>query len=293
MRDAQEPSVPPALDRLILQAYTLWLVQPAVAEAKGGHMTGLIRPVLFVVAVLQLAFAVAFFVQAPFVVGLWPFPGTTPLSFIFIASIFASAGAATLWALWAKTYGALTGIFIDYVAILLPVGIFSLQLSRETPQYANYGALCLAGAGVGAALLVWSLRYPIHDPLPMPNPVRWSFVVFIGALLIVGIRMVLSLPNVIPWRVSPELSVVIGWMYLGAATYFAYALLRPSWTNTAGQLVGFLAYDVVLIVPFLTRLPTTPPEFQAGLIIYTVVVTCSGLLAFYYLFIHKPTRLWA
>jgi hypothetical protein len=82
-------------------------------------------------------------------------------------------------------------------------------------------------------------------------------------------------------------------MFLGAAMYFAYGLLRPSWLNSAGQLIGFLAYDVVLIVPFLTRLPTTPPEFQAGLIIYTVVVTCSGLLAFYYLFIHKPTRLWA
>jgi hypothetical protein len=254
-------------------------------------MIGLIRPFLVMVAVVQLAFAVAFFVQAPFAVNLWPFPGTTPLSFIFISSIFASAGAATLWALWSKRNGAFTGIFIDYVAILLPVGVFSLLLSREAPQYANYGILCLAGAAFGAALLVWSLRYPITDPIPMPNPVRWSFVVFIGALLIVGVRMVLAVPNVIPWRVSPELSVVIGWMYLGAAAYFAYALLRPSWTNATGQLVGFLAYDVVLIGPFLTRLPTVPAEQLVSQVIYTGVVIYSGLLALYYLAVNPRTRL--
>jgi hypothetical protein len=74
--------------------------------------------------------------------------------------------------------------------------------------------------------------------------------------------------------------------------YFFYSLLRPSWVNSAGQLVGFLAYDVVLIVPFLMRLPTVAPEQRLGLSIYTAVVIYSGLLAAYYLFIHKPTRLW-
>jgi hypothetical protein len=81
-------------------------------------------------------------------------------------------------------------------------------------------------------------------------------------------------------------------MFLGAAVYFAYGLLRPSWLNSAGQLIGFLAYDLVLIVPFLTRLPATAPEFRLGLYIYTTVVTLSGLLAIYYLFLHKPTREW-
>jgi hypothetical protein len=124
----------------------------------------------------------------------------------------------------------------------------------------------------------------------MPRLVRWSFVVFIIALLIVSVQMILQVPNVIPWVITPELSVVIGWMFLGAAAYFIYALLRPSWFNSAGQLAGFLAYDVVLIVPFLQRLPTVAPQFQAGLIVYTAVVIYSGLLAFYYLFISKPTR---
>ena len=92
--------------------------------------------------------------------------------------------------------------------------------------------------------------------------------------------------------ITPELSVIMGWMFLGAAVYFAYGLLRPSWVNSAGQLIGFLAYDVVLVVPFLLRLPGVTSENRLGLSIYTGVVIFSSLLAGYYLFVNKTTRLW-
>jgi hypothetical protein len=127
---------------------------------------------------------------------------------------------------------------------------------------------------------------------PAPRLVRWSFLVFVVALLVVGGRLVWKQPNVIPWTITPELSVVAGWIFLGAAAYFVYALLRPCWVNSAGQLAGFLAYDAILIVPFLTRLPTVAPEHRAGLIVYTLVVTYSGLMALYYLLIHPATRVW-
>jgi hypothetical protein len=156
-----------------------------------------------------------------------------------------------------------------------------------------YGAICVLGAIFGLVMFLWSVRIPIDRQQPMPGLVRGSFIVFIVALLIVAGRLVLKVPDSIPWKITPELSVLIGWMFLGAMFYFVYGLLQPSWKNSAGQLVGFLAYDLVLIVPFLTRLPTTPPEHKLGLIIYTIVVSYSGLLAIYYLFLHKPTRLWA
>ena len=44
------------------------------------------------------------------------------------------------------------------------------------------------------------------------------------------------------------------------------------------------------IGPFLKRLPDVPAEFQVELIVYTVVVTYSGLLAAYYLFFARETR---
>jgi hypothetical protein len=255
-------------------------------------MRNFIRYFLIVVAIVQLIFAIAFFVQWPVAVNLWPFPGTTPLTFIFISSIFAAAGASTLWAAATENFGALAGIGLDYIAILAPVAVLSFQLgaSSGSSQMTWYGVTSVIGALFGLALFLWSVRIPIDSTLPMPGLVRWSFVVFILALLFVSTRLILQVPNTIPWKITPDLSVVIGWMFVGAALYFIYGLLRPSWLNSAGQLIGFLAYDIVLIVPFLTRLPTTPSEFRIGLIVYTIVVSYSGLLAIYYLFIHQPTR---
>ncbi|OGO38326.1 MAG: hypothetical protein A2W35_21985 [Chloroflexi bacterium RBG_16_57_11] len=256
-------------------------------------MTTVMRIFLFFVCGVQLLFAIAFFVQLPLVVNLWPFPGTTPLTFIFISSIFAAAAASTLWVTATENYGALAGIGLDYLTILAPVAIFSFRLGASTgsPALTSYGIVCVFGALFGLALFLWSVRIPMDTTIPMPGLVRWSFVVFIIALLVVSSLLIMQVPSIIPWMITPELSVVIGWMFLGAAAYFAYGLLRPSWVNSAGQLAGFLAYDIVLIVPFLTRLPAVAQEHRTELYIYTAVVVYSGLLAIYYLFIHKTTRL--
>ena len=256
-------------------------------------MNRIARYALLFICVGQLLFAIAFFVQLPFATNLWPFPGTTPLTYIFISSIFAAAAASTFWAVNSKNYGALAGIGLDYLVILVPMAIFSIQLglsTGSTPFYL-YGIACVFGALFGLGLMLRSIRIPIDNTLRMPRLVWWSFVVFILALTFVSIRLILKVPNAIPWKITPELSVVIGWIFFGAMTYFVYSLLRPSWLNSAGQLVGFLAYDLVLIVPFLQRLPTVTPEHRLGLIIYTAVVIFSGLLAIYYLFIQRTTRL--
>lgn len=257
-------------------------------------MGRLARYALFLICAIQFVFAIAYFLQVPFAVSLWPFEGTTPLTYIFISSIFAAAAASTLWATATKNYGALAGIGFDYIVILAPLAVlsFKLGISAGTTLLIVFGAVSLLGALFGIGLVLWSIRIPIDNAISMPGLVRWSFALFIIALLIVSTRLILRVPNSIPWKITPDLSLVIGFMFLGAALYFVYALVRPSWLNSAGQLAGFLAYDVVLIVPFLTRLPTVPPEHQVGLIIYTLVVASSGLLAIYYLFIGKATRLW-
>jgi len=250
-----------------------------------------IRPFLLFVAVVQFFFAIAFFFQWPFAVNLWPFEGTTPLTFIFVSSIFAAAAASTAWAVLSGNLGAIAGIGLDYLTILLPVGVFSFSLSGGDSGMVGYGILCLVGAVFGLALFLWANRIPIPKTPPLPRPLRYIFIFFIIALAIVGGRLVLQVPDSIPWMITPELSVIMGWMFIGALTYFAYALLKPSWANAAGQLAGFLAYDIVLIVPFLQRLPNTPPEQQLGMYIYTAVVLLSGLVAIYYLFVKQETRL--
>lgn len=79
-------------------------------------------------------------------------------------------------------------------------------------------------------------------------------------------------------------------MFLGAAVYFVYGLVDRRWENAGGQLAGFLAYDVVLVVPFLLRLPTIEAELLPNLVIYLVVVIASGILAAWYLLLNPVTR---
>ncbi len=252
------------------------------------------RYVFYFISAVQIFFAIAFYWQWAFVTNLWPFEGTTPLTYIFISSIFAAAAAATLWAVGTGNDGALAGIGLDYLGILTPLAIFSFRLgaNSDDTQLMAYGVFCGFGALFGLWLFWWSQRFTLDMTIPTPRPVWWSFIIFIIALLIVSARLILQTPNAIPWTITPELSVVIGWMFFGAALYFAYGVWRPYWSNAGGQLAGFLAYDLVLIVPFLTRLPTVPDEHRLGLTIYTAVVIFSGILAIYYLFISKPTRLW-
>ncbi|MFZ0546221.1 MAG: hypothetical protein WAM60_12320 [Candidatus Promineifilaceae bacterium] len=254
-------------------------------------MIKVVRIGLCMIAVVQLFFAAAFFLQLPFAVSLWPFEGTTALSFIFISSIFAAAAAPTLWAALTEQYAILAGIALDYVGILLPVAVYSFQLGAAGESGLTvYGIICLFGVLFGLGLLWWSLRFPLDSSLPTPGLVRGAFVFFIIALAIVSFRLITQVPNAFPWSVTPELSVIIGWMFVGAAVYFIYGLFRPVWSNAAGQLLGFLAYDLVLVAPFLTRLPTVADENRLGLTVYTAVVVLSGFLAIYYLFIYRPTR---
>jgi hypothetical protein len=250
------------------------------------------RYLLLLICAVQLFFAAAFFFQWPLAVALWPFEGTTPLTYVLIASFFAAAAASTLWPIMTGRTGALAGVGLDYLVILAPMAVLFFVLAvRGQSGLALYGVLLALGAGFGAWLFRWARRQPLNTSQPMPPLVRGSFVLFVAALLFVSVRLFLGIPT-LPWPLTPELSIVAGAMFLGAAAYFVYGLLRPSWANAGGQLAGFLAYDLVLIGPLLSRLPAIAPEFRAALIIYLVVVIYSGLLAIYYLFVYRPTRMW-
>jgi hypothetical protein len=249
------------------------------------------RMFMFLVCGVQAAFALGYVFQWPFATRLWPLAYTNQTTFFFIGSIYAAAAASTVWCLVTKEYGALAGISLDYAAILIPTSIFTFQISGSSSALRTFSVVALIGGVFGLGMLLWSLRIPIRDPRPMPRLVRWAFVAFIILLVIVGGRMVLKEPNLLPWSVMMEGQVMYGWMFLGAAAYFAYALVRPSWHNSAGQLAGFLTYDVILIVPFLLLLPTINSDRLPNLIIYLVVVSFSGLLAIYYLFINPATRM--
>jgi len=71
---------------------------------------------------------------------------------------------------------------------------------------------------------------------------------------------------------------------------FLYGLSIPRWHNACGQLWSFLAYDIVLIFPFLLHFTTVSSARLPSLIVNTIILVYSGVVALYYLLIKKETR---
>jgi hypothetical protein len=255
-------------------------------------MIQIVRYSFIATSVVALVLAAGFFFQLPWATGLWPWP-TSRLSNIFIASILAASAVPVLWIGLSGELAAITGGAINLCLTYLGMAAFSFHtysLDTARRPILLYGIACIALAALCFGLIFWSRRISFRDTRPLPRGVRVSFVAFLIILILVGSALVLHMANIFPWRLGPEQSVLYGWIFLGAACYFLYALINPKWPNAQGQLLGFLAYDVVLIVPFLNHFATVDPRLWINLVVYTGVIVYSGLLAIYYLLLDKATR---
>ncbi len=253
-----------------------------------------LRAFMYALCGVKAILALGFIFQWPPVISRWPLPYTNATTYIFIGSILAAAVASTLWCLLHREDGALAGVFLDYAAIFIPVAIFTYQMSEWSRSLREFSMGAMVLAAFGVAMLAYTSRIPFRDTRPTPRPLRWMFGVFVVLLIIVGGQLVLKAPNVLPWDVNLSGRIIYGWMFLGAATYFAYGVIRPRWQNAGGQLAGFLAYDLVLIVPFVLMLQSVRPEKLPHLITYITVLIVSAALAIFYLFINPATRVqWA
>jgi heme/copper-type cytochrome/quinol oxidase subunit 4 len=139
-------------------------------------------------------------------------------------------------------------------------------------------------------MFLTSYKLPAKDERPMPLFVRFSFGLFVLILITTGSALVMKTPNIFPWPLSEELRVMYGWIFLGAMLYFLYAAYKSKWVFAQGPLMGFLAYDLVLILPFVLHFADVLPEQRLSLSIYVSAIIFSALVAIYFLFIHKDTR---
>lgn len=231
--------------------------------------------------------SVIFLFQLPIAAALWPFPAMSPLSFLLLGSLFATIATVHVWPLFLSDDSSIAGVALVYVCALPAIAVLGFQQGA-----AGFGVFCALVAALSVALLIWGWRQRATDPRPLPRLLRWSFVAFIITLALSGGQLILQRPNILPWKLTPELSTIFGWAFVGSIPYFLYGLYRPGWSNAGGHLLGFLVYDLILIVPFAIRLPTLPPEQTLSMIIYLAVIVFSGGLAIYYLAINKETRLW-
>jgi hypothetical protein len=256
-------------------------------------MERVLRAVLLIVGGLYTLLAVGLFFQMPWATALWPWPDSR-LSYIFLASIAAAIAAPNIWIGLTGELSVIMGGAINLVIAFggMAFAFFQFAGASDNPALIPYAI----GAGVGALMIAGialvTYRTPARDQRPMPTLVRLSFGAFAVILILVSIALISRAPVVFPWPLRPESSVMYGWIFLGASAYFIYGALRPSWRNTCGQLLGFLAYDLILIGPYVAHFATVRPEHLNSLILYVIVLVYSGALAVYYLFIHPATRLW-
>jgi hypothetical protein len=256
-------------------------------------MDKILRAILVIVGMFSLILAAGFCLQLPWAVRLWPW-GDSFLPYLFLGSITAAAAASLLWIGLSGELGMIRGgalhLTVFYAGLAASLFLLSQQGTDQNLLIGTF--VCAAGALISLAMVLWFSRYPLRDIRPVPLLVRVSFAVFVVVLLLVGIGILLHIPNVFAWELNPTSSVLLGWFFLGAACYFLYGLLRPGWQNSSGQLWAFLAYDLVLIVPYFLHFASASPEQMPSLIINTLVLLYSGALAVYYLLVNKTTRTW-
>ena len=85
---------------------------------------------------------------------------------------------------------------------------------------------------------------------------------------------------------------MFGFIFLGAASGYVIGALRPVWSHVYAPLLGFLAYDLVLLWPLIAEFPDVAAGRRTSLILYVAVLVYSGGLAIYYLLLNPASRLW-
>lgn len=245
----------------------------------------------FSLGLLLIALTAGFVFQISPVTSLWPWPDGR-LSYIFVGSILAAVTAALIWISWSGEWGALPAGALNVAFIALTWAIYFLQssLSGQQPSLLFYSIFFFLSGLLSGATFLWSRKFGFKQDSPTPRLVLISFGIFTVALLLAGFALIFRVPTIFPWPLQPESSTLFGLIFLGDALYFFYGLLVRRWHNAFGQLLSFLAYDLVLIGPFLGLFATVKPEHLPSLIVYLVVLTYSGLLAIYYLFLNRANK---
>lgn len=239
-----------------------------------------------------LVLALGFWWHQPWATPLWPWPAGR-LSYAFMAAILTGSAVPLLWIGLSGEWAALAGYALGFGCMygLMASYAFLLSAQQHRPALLGYGWVTLALSVLCLLLLGVASRVPLDDTRLVPRAARRAFGVEVGVLGLVGALLVAQIP-ILPWPLTPEASVMYGFVFLGMAFYFGYALFKPQWHHARGQLLGFLAYDLVLIGPLLSLFAPPGPTSWLGLIAATVIVLSSGLLAVYYLFLQSTTRSW-
>ena len=251
----------------------------------------LTKTTLILTGLFHLVLAAGFFFQQAWATSLWPVPDTR-LSYAFIAAILAGGGAPLIWAGLSGRFASLAGYGMSFGIMYAGMGISALLFYlRDQNQALAWFSLVMGVLAVLGGILFMQMRRIAVERQSTPRIVIYAFLVEVLVLAGAGILLILKVPNTLPWNLSPESSVLYGWVFLGLAFYYLYAVLTPQWIHALGPLLGFLVYDLVLFSPLFARFGNLQPEHVRGQVAASVIIVFSAALGIYYLFMNPATRL--
>jgi hypothetical protein len=249
------------------------------------------RYLLLAFGLLSAILAVGYFLQLPWALATWPWQDGR-LSNIFVSSVLAAVAAAMLWISASAHFAGAAGGFLHMATMLGGAALvfFPLGQERADPRLTTYALVCAAAAAGSIAAFAWARRQPVQDPRRLPTALRVWCVLYILIVLTAGIALIRTAPGIMPWPLKPESSMVYGWIFVAAAWSFAYPLWQPRVEHIRVGLFGFLAYDAVLLVPFVRHFDTVRPELHTSLLLYVAALSMSTAVSIYYLFLCRETR---
>ncbi len=210
------------------------------------------RAFCIAIVLIQIPVGIGLFRQAAWATALWPLPDVR-MTTIFLASLVATTATLIIWPILRDDLGALVAPAINLALATPAIGLYLLWLAfrRDDGGLVAPGITFVTFGIVWAAIGFWARRVPIRDGRRLPGWVRAVFVGFCAILIPAGIALLVQADRVFPWDISPENSTVAGVAFLSAASLFAVIVARPLWIFGEMALASFLAYDLVLAVPYI------------------------------------------
>jgi len=247
-----------------------------------------VRVIFVALGVAAALLAVGYFLQQPWALASWPW-SEGRLSNVFIASMLAAIAAAMLWIGIANQAAAsapgLLHLAVILVGIAGVVGIAGAQRGDAGLMIYAAGATIVVVACL--ALFRWARSQTPRDTRPLTRMMRVWFALYIVILFAAGSALVVRVSGIMPWPLKGETSTIYGFIFLAAIVSFAYPLLHPQFEYANVGLVGFLAYDAVLLPPLVGHLERVQPALMTSLVLYITALAVSGAVSAYYL-LHKP-----
>jgi hypothetical protein len=244
--------------------------------------------------VAVIALGLGYFAGLPYAAASWPW-SESPFDFLLVSAFLVAAGAVLVWLGTTGEWGAAKAATANVGAMNAGAAIFlgaRFAATRDARLLVRAIAFAVFAAA-NLAVFLWSRRHPIRDVRPAPRPVRVASAVYAAVLAVAATELLRRSETIFPWALEATTETMFGWLFLGSAIYFAAGVGATRWHEVRGQLLAFLAYDLVLVVPYLAMFDGVYRDHLASLVVYVSVIIGSALFSAYYLFVHRATRGWA